>query len=398
MTHSALAASLGRCSARGLFVTLVLALGAGCGDSGGGKIGDAGARSDGSDDASDGALLTDSGENPAPDGMVDLDLGPEFGTVTGSTSFTDVTMGTPNGGVRCDDVRYDSQGISIAGQVCRPVDGDDLPILIANHGLSAYKQTYAAQYAALGFAVFESAYRGEIPSDGLKEYCAGEIYDVRRILQIAKAQDYTDSDRVSMIGYSHGGCITMKTLLAETLAGTTEFDAVVNVFGPADWSATYSHIAQLGTFCDVLPNVTPCPTLADIRRATGGVPSNAKDAYDVRSPLFYADLLANVDTPLLILHATGDSIVPFQPNCALANAMGGFSAWHIDLFGNTVGAACPGANLTWGNGTAPTTTYAAERTLFIYDSAYPIGHAENVGAGTNMQGRARAFLIDKAAP
>lgn len=371
----------------------------GCGDSGGGNrdAGDADVTADADDSPNDGGP-DDGSEAPPGDGQVELDLGPEFGTVTGDTDFDSVNSGTPSAGVRCDDVTYTSQGLTIAGQVCVPVAAGDHPILIVNHGLGAYKQSHAPEFAALGYAVFESAYRGEAPSQGLKEYCAGEIYDVRRMIQIAKAQPNVDATRIGMIGYSHGGCVTMKTLLAETLADTTEFEAVVNVFGPADWARTYGHIAQLGSYCEFLPNLTPCPTLADLRRATGGVPAQAMDAYNDRSPLFYADLLSDVTAPLLIMHATGDSIVPFQPNCELADAMGAFSAWHIDGFGNVAAAACAGANLTWGNGTAPTSSYPAERTLFIYDTFNPLGHDESLGAGTNMQGRARAFLLNKFAP
>ncbi|MCA9580313.1 MAG: prolyl oligopeptidase family serine peptidase [Myxococcales bacterium] len=350
---------------------------------------------DGGTDGSheDGSVALDGGDDA---GTQKPPLSGELGPIEGEAKFTKTTEGVPMDGVRCDAVEYDSQGFNIKGQVCRPTAGDKFPLLIANHGLGAYKSTHAAAWAKLGFAVFESAYRGEGGSDGLIDYCKGEVYDVRRMIQIAKAQTYVDTSTVGMVGYSHGGCVTMKVLAAEAYAGTTKFDAVVNVFGPADWAATYNHIAKLQDLC--LIDSKPCDTLADLRRATGGAPKEEPEAYEERSPLFLTQLLEDVAAPLLILHATGDSIVPYGPNCGLAVAMGEFEAWHIGFDGNAKAGAPPACNLnglTWSGGTAPTTTYGAERTIVVYDTISPFGHAENLGAGMNMQSRALAFMKNK---
>lgn len=389
-----------RCLGVGRSWVLLLCVAAACGGGGGDKPSDdAGKDGSSADGAVDGAVNTDGSVihiDGGPDGG--LVLPPELGPVTGDAEFTSMTNETSASGVTCTDVTYDSDGLSIVGRMCRPTDGTDLPILIYNDELQRYADSTGdvKAYAALGFAVFQSAYRGVGGSDGTIELCKGEVYDVRRMLQIAKTQSFVDNDRIAMLGFSHGGCISMKVLLGEMLEQTTTFDAVADVYGPSDIAAAL--VGQRAFFGQTICLI-PIPACLQALEALDTLEMAYVDVPGDRRTIQYAGLLAQTTTPLLIVHATGDTAVPYKQNCDLASGIGDFDAWHANLFngGNTGSApeACGGPGITWKAGDIPTSTYASERTLVIYETVSPTGHTRTAGAGLPLGARARAFLADK---
>ncbi|MEZ4255580.1 MAG: CocE/NonD family hydrolase [Polyangiales bacterium] len=382
-----------------LLSTLLIAFALGCGDSST-ATNDGATDSDGSvsdgEDRGDGKADNGDGSTPPGDGSTNS----PYTEVTGPLTWeSEADFSTPVQGVVCKRVTYLSEGLTIEGTACRPAAAGKYPILMVNHGLNAYGQSYVANYASKGYAAFESAYRGEGMSDGEIEFCKGEIYDVRRMLQIAKTLDYVDTTRVGMIGFSHGGCVSMRVLLAEETLHPGSILAVSNVFGPADmadvhrlWANELNDI----TLFFLHPRLTQ--GIQDLEEQCGGKPDQVPAAYAERSPVTYAEEFKKFNTSIFIGHGVPDHIVPVSSNCRLASDIGGFDAWHFG-FGDVITASAPVncgfPGLAWKGGAAPTSTFPAKRTIMIFDYA---DHDTGTLQGPLMLARANAHIDDKLSP
>ncbi|MCA9583475.1 MAG: prolyl oligopeptidase family serine peptidase, partial [Myxococcales bacterium] len=330
------------------------------------------------------------------------ELPKELGPVEGDAEWASWVPSYAADGVLCHDATYGSEGLRIVGRVCEPDVGSDFPILIYNDELGRYADSPGdvRAWAKMGFAVFQSAYRGVGGSDGRIELCKGEVYDVRRMLQIAKTHPSADPSRIAMVGYSHGGCIGTKVLLGEMIAETTTFEAFVNVYGPSDIAAAFQSQK------DFADNDPLCKTYAkecaELKATVVALEAVLTDVPGDRRTLPWADHLARTNTPLLFLHATGDAAVPFRQSCDLAAAIGDFQGWHQDgvagANAETVPEGCSGEGIDWRTtGALPNVTFSADRILVVADTPPPLGHARNVGKGATLDARARAFVADKLA-
>ena len=293
------------------------------------------------------------------------------------------------------------------------------PLCLTCHGAAASQsaelraalQRAYPQDAALGYAAFESMYRGEETSDGEIELSTGEVSDVRKMLAIAKTLDFVDAERVGMIGFSHGGCITTKTMIAEfETNGPGSLDAVVNVFGPSNFVDVHA-LWQWR-----VDNVCPNPLFAELCAASqaniaflegvmGGAPDETPAAYAQHGTVRLASRIDAVDSPYLLLHGVQDLVVPVVNNCELAAALEGVEAWHFDAGGSLTTARpgkgifsnpgdCAGIDNGWKNTAAPTTTYG-DRTFIVYDNA---AHDASQNQGVEFFSRATVFLGERLDP
>ncbi|MCA9581882.1 MAG: prolyl oligopeptidase family serine peptidase [Myxococcales bacterium] len=374
-------------------------------------------------------------------GTMDTDAGPDSGgmpmdypwpAVDGKGGW--LTGPTPNdagnGSVDCFDVTYSSQAptdeeaLVIDGQYCRPKAPGKYPILMVNHGIFAYRGSMLASFAAMGFAAFESGYRGDgLPDnteDGEITLCLDEAFDVRRMLAIVEELsddstiDFVDMDQIAMVGFSHGGCITMRAIAAEyAFHGEGRIDAAVDIFGPSDieavyrlWKKNYANILGSGQSCDNIL-LKENPFCVQMRKGItltetimGGTPDEVPEEYARHASLAVAEEIEKVDTPILIVHGVKDVIVPVSDSCRLVGELSGFDAWHLNAGSNVVTsdpAGCGELGIAWKDGTAPTTTFASDRTLIIYDDATHDVNPVNIIVFSAQQGpqllaRAKDFL------
>jgi dipeptidyl aminopeptidase/acylaminoacyl peptidase len=104
-----------------------------------------------------------------------------------------------------------------------------------------------------------------------------------------------DPDRLGLMGHSNGGYSTLALICQ-----TKRFKAAIEMDGKGDLIGRYGAMdgsgAALGT-----------SNLENGESGLGGTPWQVRDKYIENSPVFYLD---RVETPLLIIHGSGDHTVP----------------------------------------------------------------------------------------
>ena len=204
------------------------------------------------------------------------------------------------------NVTYMSGALRIKAFTVRPNVSGRLPAVILNHGGTdgvtwATKQR-ARDLARAGFAVFASAYRGEGGSDGQIEIAAGEVDDVLEGMKWFSKQPYVDSDRIGMLGSSHGALIGL-----HVAARDPRVRALVFAYGVADIYAWYVYLVeskQLGAD-------------AITRRVYGNGPTDKPQNFLERHGLRVVPQLQST-MPILIQQGELDVIVPPSQARALA--------------------------------------------------------------------------------
>jgi dipeptidyl aminopeptidase/acylaminoacyl peptidase len=324
-------------------------------------------------DAAD--TLADLAEGDADDAATDAEPDP----LAGPLAWESVELVSHADGVICERVSYDSQGLTIEGQVCRPEGAGAYPVVMYNHGgalgIGSWEGGTGKRFAQSGYAVFASSYRGEDESDGEVEVCQGEVVDIIRMYRIAKAQPYADPTRTAIVGQSHGGCNTLRVL-----ARGETFTAAVDVFGVPSWPDAYEALKALEL-------ISEFQQLRQIIVAgIGGTPSQVPEAWAERSPITYAAELARVEVPLLILQGELDPLVKPKSQCRFVAAVGGFKSWRVGLNGSP--QACWGTGVVFEAGEGPALSFPDARTLLVFP-------AESHAFSTTLVDRALAFLADK---
>ena len=270
-------------------------------------------------------------------------------------------------------VTYQSGGLTIFGQICRPADVGPHPVLISNHGgfrgIPDFEDPngFCARTAKMGWVLAESSYRGEDGSEGDIEVCRGEVDDVLAMLDVVKGQDYADPDRIAMVGLSHGGCITSKAV-----ERGADVDVAIDIAGPADWVSLMKSVYRGANSSSTDKAVRPIfrGLVAQIEQATGGTPEEVPEQYRERSP--DPKKIAEWGKPFLIMQGGADTIVPVQQSCGLASKTGGFEAHRIDTRGRVVPQAppgCEGDKLTWDDAPGQEVDFDADRYLLVYDDS-----------------------------
>lgn len=279
-------------------------------------------------------------------------------------------------------VQYDSGGLRIVGQVCRPDSADDrYPILMYQHaGFSGLRADWDGNglcqyFASRGYAVFMSSFRGEDGSDGVVEYCGGEVDDSIRMLQIARVQPYVQPQRAALLGISHGGCISL-----QMLARGVDVQVVVNVVGPTDWAQLYDIAAAR-----VAASAAAGDEAAFLATATAtvGTPVSNLAAFAMRSPMYSLDKLRDWPGAMLVVHGAQDEVVPPIQSCNLVRGMGGFIHSHLNWryiprwYEKTTTqhpAECGHPEMHWESGAHPgKNNWQGQRHFTFYDR---MGHSD----------------------
>ena len=329
--------------------------------------------------------------------LATLGCGKDSPTTPATTPLTWETAATTSddGRVLIEKVSYRSESLRIFGQVCRPKTGGPFPVMVWNHGGfeglgGEWNGGLCKSFAEQGWAVIESAYRGEDGSDGKVEVCLGEVSDVLAMIDIALAQSWADRSRVALWGASHGGCITSRAFErgAPVRVG-------VDVFGPSDWTLNYGfwreQAARGGALAPAYRSL-----MAALEVATGGPPERVPAAYQARSPAGFAADLSRRSEPFMIVQGVEDPLVPPDQSCLLAARAGGFSAYHVSALPSIViesaPSGCSSYRLDWLPGPRPTPSWPGSRYLLVYDSAT---HSADGLAGQAMFSDAVEFLTAK---
>ncbi len=210
-------------------------------------------------------------------------------------------------GIAVTQLTYASGALLVKARLYVPQKGlRPLPVVIFNHdgndGISTSHHKCCLRLAAQGYAVVAPSYRGEDGSQGQVEVAKGEVNDVLSTWDWIKASPELDSQRVVLMGASHGALIS---LLA---AGRQpNLRGVIFAYGVADiykwWNYLKTH-NKLGK--DKLT-----------RQTYGDGPQARPESFAIRNGL---GALPRVKAPVLILQGGLDDITPPEQGRALYSA------------------------------------------------------------------------------
>ncbi len=196
------------------------------------------------------------------------------------------------------EVLYRVDDCTVAAFVSVPPDYQEnpRPLLIYNRGgngnFSPNTAAGTANYAyTADCAVIASNYREAEPGTGTDEFGGADVMDVVFWINLADNLGFVDRERVYMLGESRGG---MQTCLALLEDEGNIVRAAACVSGVYDVTATYESREDMREM---------------LTRRIGGTPENCPEEYAKRSAVTFAE---RMDTPLLLIHSTGDAKVPYE--------------------------------------------------------------------------------------
>ncbi|MBM7704741.1 alpha/beta hydrolase family protein [Metabacillus iocasae] len=193
------------------------------------------------------------------------------------------------------ELTYPSDGLQIKGFLLQPknIQHKQLPLLVYNRGgnrdhgaINKKTLHYLSSWAAKGYVVIASQYRGNGGSEGTETYGGDDIHDVMNLIQWAEELPYVNQDKKVAIGYSRGGMMTYLLM-----KNNIEFDAVAVVSGITDMFQFYE---QRGT------------EMKEVLKQLVGDPNDDYEKYRSRSVIYWSE---KINSPLLLLHGDHDKKV-----------------------------------------------------------------------------------------
>jgi dipeptidyl aminopeptidase/acylaminoacyl peptidase len=231
---------------------------------------------------------------------------------------TDATWKTAMDGVlRMEKITYKSKvgGLDIPAFVFRPLKmrgAKGHPALVWVHPdirghLYEYYIPYVKEAVARGFIVIAPEYRGSYGYgkefyDAI-DYGGAEVEDVNTAVDYLKAIPEVDPARIGIIGWSHGGMITLLAIEREPALykAAVAMVPVTNLFQRLAWNGVEQRLCAI-----------------DPQNRTGGLPSQKHDEFKRRSPIYQID---NVQIPLLVHITKNDQDVVIEEAMQLIDAL-----------------------------------------------------------------------------
>jgi dipeptidyl aminopeptidase/acylaminoacyl peptidase len=219
------------------------------------------------------------------------------------------------GFMRMEKITYRSGNLDVPAFVFQPLETYDRnhPALVWVHEnirghLYEHYIPYVREAVTRGYVVIAPEYRGSI-GYGRElyeaiDYGGAEIDDVVAAVEaLAARYPAVDRARVAIIGWSHGGMIA----LLSASRNPELFDAVAAIVPVTN---LFHRLASKG--------VERQRQLIDPQNRLGGTPSERRDVYRDRSPLFHVDKLT---MPVLVHLADNDEDVTIEEGIQLVDAL-----------------------------------------------------------------------------
>jgi dipeptidyl aminopeptidase/acylaminoacyl peptidase len=167
---------------------------------------------------------------------------------------------------------------------------------------------YVREAVAKGYVVIAPEYRGSIGYgrtlyEGI-DYGGTEVDDVVSAVDVLKSRyPQVDAQRIGIIGWSHGGMITLLSIFRnQTLfKAAVAMVPVTNLFQRLAWKGVEQQLRAI-----------------DPMNRFGGLPFEKREVYKERSPLFHVDRLR---IPLYVAVAGNDEDVNIEESMQLVNAL-----------------------------------------------------------------------------
>lgn len=193
------------------------------------------------------------------------------------------------------EITYMSNGLRIRGFLALPPAVEPkMPAIIFNRGGSGPRGALTALsasqvlclYASWGYVAIASNYRGTGGSEGDEEWGAGDVDDAMHVLPLLQSLSYVDTERIGLIGGSRGGMMALQMLTrTDAFRAAVTFGAPTAIYGLASSAYIYK------TMSKYIPEGRDLDEEAKKRSAVQWTGALSKD------------------TPLLVLHGTGDKRV-----------------------------------------------------------------------------------------
>lgn len=182
-------------------------------------------------------------------------------------------------------IRYKSDDCEVVGYIAAPLDylKYDYPVLIFNRGgnreFGKLSGAEVANFAAKGYVVLASQYRGNDGGTGKEQFGGDDINDIIKLIDISECFDFVQSGGVYMTGLSRGGMMTyiacrMDDRIKAATIGAGVSDAFANYEARDDMKKVYLALV-------------------------GGTPKKMHEEYVKRSAVRWPD---EINVPLLIIH------------------------------------------------------------------------------------------------
>ncbi len=185
--------------------------------------------------------------------------------------------------------------------------GTRRPVVVFCHdgtsGISREHRLSSLRLAQAGYVVFSPSYRGEDGSEGMVEVAKGEVDDVLHSLKLFASVPEADSQRVALVGASHGALISVLAA-----ARNPNIKAVVVAYGVMD----------IYRWWDYLTAANKLGSDALTRRTYGRGPQHRPESFAIRNAVSVAPRL---NCPVLVLQGKKDDIVPYQQALFFQKAM-----------------------------------------------------------------------------
>jgi dienelactone hydrolase len=207
-------------------------------------------------------------------------------------------------------IKYLSDGLKVSGFIYKPKEtaGRKFPVVIWNRGgvgedtvisVENFLDLYEMhRYAAEGFVVLASQYRGYDGGEGKDEVGGADTDDVLNLFPLARALGYADMERVFMFGFSRGAQMTL-----QAIRRGAPLRAAVVVGAPTDIELSFRENAAI----------------RDLARTNwAGGEARLQENIESRSAVRWADKLT---VPLLIFQGGADPAVSPAHALELARKM-----------------------------------------------------------------------------
>ena len=330
-----------------------------------------------SDAAGTDAAGTDSGTDAPTDSppLADvpaIDAGPGPCTPGDDWLMSEQTFGDDT--VLVERVQFCSDGLTVAGQVCRPASEEAGGVILLNHdGFEGLGETeldrgdgLCGRLASMGHVVAMPAFRGQGDSEGEIEICSGEAKDAATMLRIASSRDYADPERRAVMGLGHGGCVAVSQALDNVDAQT-----VVALFPWLDLAETYTFWQSQRSEAtpEFQAQYDDLSTL--LRNRLGGAPGDSAGVDAGYEALSVVARLSQLDTfagTFVLIQGTADEFMPLSPLCNTLEAVMDMSAYHALADGGAARSVCDDSTVEWLEG-VPRVRWPSDR----YGGFYELG-------------------------
>ena len=213
---------------------------------------------------------------------------------------------------------YNSDSLMVSGFMIQPKNPGKFPVIVFNRGgnqelgrlLVATATEVLARFAAEGFVVVASNYRGNSGSEGKEEFGGADVMDNINLISHLHEIEKADTNNINLLGISRGGMMNYLTL--KNYKGD-KIKSAAAIGGVSDLEITLKHHPEMeGVYQELIPDYYEKP----------------KKVLQDRSANYWANELP--DIPYLILHSNTDDHVHHSQALILADSLKKYGR-NVDL-------------------------------------------------------------------